>query len=71
MVEFPGRNAIFAVFLATMMVPLQTIIIPVFVIIRYLGLSNSLMSLVVSALGSAFRDFLDAAVLHAAAPRAR
>ena len=58
MVEFPGRNAIFVVFLATMMVPLQTIIIPVFVIIRYLGLSNSLMSLVVSALGSAFGTFL-------------
>ncbi|GAA3616975.1 carbohydrate ABC transporter permease [Microlunatus ginsengisoli] len=58
MIEFPGRNAIFVVFLATMMVPLQTIIIPVFVIIRYLGLSNSLMSLVVSALGSAFGTFL-------------
>ena len=58
MVEFPGRNAIFAVFLATMMVPLQTIIIPVFVIIRYLGLSDSLMSLVVSALGNAFGTFL-------------
>jgi multiple sugar transport system permease protein len=58
MIEFPGRNTIFVVFLATMMVPLQTIIIPVFVIVRYLGLSNSLMSLVVSALGSAFGTFL-------------
>ena len=34
MIRFPGKNAIFGVFLATMMVPLQTIIIPVFVIIR-------------------------------------
>lgn len=58
MVEFPGRNAIFVVFLATMMVPLQTIIIPVFVIVRYLGLADSLLSLVVSALGSAFGTFL-------------
>jgi multiple sugar transport system permease protein len=58
MIEFPGRNAIFVVFLATMMVPLQTIIIPVFVIIRYLGLADSLMSLVVSALGNAFGTFL-------------
>jgi len=41
-----------------MMVPLQTIIIPVFVIIRYLGLSDSPLSLVVSALGSAFGTFL-------------
>jgi multiple sugar transport system permease protein len=58
MVNFPGRSVIFAIFLATMMVPLQTIIIPVFVIIRYLGLSDSPMSLVVSALGSAFGTFL-------------
>jgi multiple sugar transport system permease protein len=58
MVHFPGRSVIFAIFLATMMVPLQTIIIPVFVIIRYLGLSDSPMSLVVSALGSAFGTFL-------------
>ena len=58
MITFPGRSVIFAIFLATMMVPLQTIIIPVFVIIRYLGLSDSPMSLVVSALGSAFGTFL-------------
>jgi multiple sugar transport system permease protein len=58
MISFPGRSVIFAIFLATMMVPLQTIIIPVFVIIRYLGLSDSPMSLVVSALGSAFGTFL-------------
>lgn len=58
MVTFPGRSVIFGIFLATMMVPLQTIIIPVFVIIRYLGLSDSPMSLVVSALGSAFGTFL-------------
>jgi multiple sugar transport system permease protein len=58
MVSFPGRSVIFGIFLATLMVPLQTIIIPVFVIIRYLGLSDSPMSLVVSALGSAFGTFL-------------
>jgi multiple sugar transport system permease protein len=58
MVSFPGRSVIFGIFLATMMVPLQTIIIPVFVIVRYLGLSDSPLSLVVSALGSAFGTFL-------------
>nr|WP_222710880.1 carbohydrate ABC transporter permease [Quadrisphaera setariae] len=58
MLKFPGRNAIFFAFLATMMVPLQTIIIPVFVIVRYLGLSDSLGSLVIPALGSAFGTFL-------------
>ena len=58
MIRFPGRGAIFTVFLATMMVPLQTIIIPVFVVIKWLGLSNSLGSLIIPALGSAFGTFL-------------
>ncbi|HEX2856687.1 MAG TPA: carbohydrate ABC transporter permease [Propionibacteriaceae bacterium] len=58
MVRFPGKNIIFGIFLATMMVPLQTIIIPVFVIVKDLGLSDSLGSLIVPALGSAFGTFL-------------
>lgn len=58
MVSFPGKNTIFGVFLATMMVPLQTIIIPVFVIVKMMGLSDSLASLVIPALGSAFGTFL-------------
>ncbi|EGD44120.1 sugar ABC transporter, permease protein [Nocardioidaceae bacterium Broad-1] len=58
MIRFPGRNAIFGIFLATMMVPLQTIIIPVFVIVKTLGLTDSLGALVIPALGSAFGTFL-------------
>lgn len=58
LLRFPGRGIIFGVFLATLMVPLQTIIIPVFVIVRQLGLSDSIYSLVIPALGSAFGTFL-------------
>lgn len=58
MVSFPGKNTIFGIFLATMMVPLQTIIIPVFVIVKTMGLSDSLASLIIPALGSAFGTFL-------------
>lgn len=58
MIRFPGKNLIFGIFLATMMVPLQTIIIPVFVIVKNLGLSDSLGSLIIPALGSAFGTFL-------------
>lgn len=58
MIRFPGRNAIFGIFLATMMVPLQTIIIPVFVIVKTMGLTDSLGALVIPALGSAFGTFL-------------
>jgi multiple sugar transport system permease protein len=58
LIRFPGKNVIFGIFLATMMVPLQTIIIPVFIIIKTLGLSDTLLSLVIPALGSAFGTFL-------------
>ncbi|HKT55160.1 MAG TPA: carbohydrate ABC transporter permease [Microbacterium sp.] len=58
MISFPGKNWIFGAFLATMMVPLQTIIIPVFIIIKTLGLTDSLAALIVPALGSAFGTFL-------------
>lgn len=58
MVSFPGKNMIFSVFLATMMVPIQTIIIPVFVIVKMLGLAGSLGSLIVPALAGAFGTFL-------------
>ena len=58
MIAFPGKNTIFGVFLATMMVPLQTIIIPVFIIVKMLGLSDSLGALIIPALGSAFGTFL-------------
>lgn len=58
MTRFPGRKFLFAVILATMMVPLQTTIIPVFILIRELGLSGSRMSLVLPAISGAFGTFL-------------
>lgn len=57
-IRFPGRDVLFGLFLATMMVPLQTTIIPVFVLIRFLGLADTRMSLVLPALGGAFGTFL-------------
>lgn len=58
MVRFKGRGPLFALILATMMVPLQTTIIPVFLLIKYLGLVDSRFSLVLPAVGSAFGTFL-------------
>ncbi|MGT2463788.1 carbohydrate ABC transporter permease [Sinomonas atrocyanea] len=51
LVRFRGKGAVFAMVLATMMVPAQTTIIPIFILIRYLGLSDNLWSLVVPAFG--------------------
>lgn len=58
MVSFPGKNTIFGIFIATMMVPIQTIIVPVFVIVKMLGIAGTLPSLIIPALGSAFGTFL-------------
>ncbi len=58
MVRFRGRGVLFGLILATMMVPLQTTIIPVFLLIKYFGLIDSRISLVLPAVGSAFGTFL-------------
>lgn len=58
MVRFRGRGLTFAMILATMMVPLQSTIIPVFLIINYLGLVDNQFGLVLPAAASAFGTFL-------------
>jgi multiple sugar transport system permease protein len=56
--DFPGRNAIFWIVLATMMIPLQATIIPVFVLISEWNLSDTRTSLILPAIGTAFGTFL-------------
>jgi multiple sugar transport system permease protein len=43
--EFPGKNLLFLVTLAILMVPAATLLIPLFVLLRQLGLGNSLVGL--------------------------
>ena len=56
--DFPGREVLFWLVLATMMIPLQATIIPVFVLISKLGLADTRASLILPALSSAFGTFL-------------
>lgn len=57
--SFPGRGAWFMVLLATMMLPYQVTMIPVFMIFRELGWLNTYNPLIVPALfGNAFFIFL-------------
>ncbi|TME38153.1 MAG: carbohydrate ABC transporter permease [Chloroflexi bacterium] len=56
--NFPFRNALFWLVMATVMVPLQATIIPVFVLISSLGLADTLASLILPALPTAFGTFL-------------
>lgn len=45
--EFPGKNILFLVTLAILMVPAATLLIPLFVLLRQIGLGNSLVGLAV------------------------
>lgn len=56
--RFPGRDVVFAVFLATMMVPSQFLIIPQYQIIQSLGQLNTLTALIIPNFFSVFGTFL-------------
>lgn len=56
--KFRGRGALFSIVLATMMVPAQVTIVPVFMLIRGMGLSDTLLALILPAIPTAFGTFL-------------
>jgi len=56
--RFFGRDAVFLLVLATLMIPFQVIMIPTFLIVRKLGLIDTLWALVVPNLTGAFGVFL-------------
>ncbi len=55
---FRGRDALFTVFLATLMVPFAVTMTPLFIIVKTLGWTNSYWGLIVPAMFSAFGVFL-------------
>lgn len=55
--EFPGKNIIFIVFLATMMVPIEVLIIPLYGTIRSLHMMDSYQALIIPFLANAFGIF--------------
>lgn len=55
---FRGKSVLFWIVMATMMIPLQATIIPVFVMISRLHLSNTLAALIFPAWPTAFGTFL-------------
>ena len=56
--RFPGRDAIFLAMFATFLVSLPVIIVPLFVMVRWLGLVNSYGGLIIPAIFNAFGIFL-------------
>jgi multiple sugar transport system permease protein len=56
--RFPGRDTLFFIFLASLMVPWTVIMVPTFIIVRNLGLMDSHWALILPAVTSAFGVFL-------------
>jgi multiple sugar transport system permease protein len=56
--QFRGKNLLFWLIMATMMIPVQATIIPVFILISRLGLTDTLASLILPAFPTAFGTFL-------------
>jgi multiple sugar transport system permease protein len=57
-IKFFGREVAFVLVLATLMIPFQVIMIPTFIIVRKLGLIDTLGALIVPNLAGAFGIFL-------------
>lgn len=55
---FRGRSIVFAVYLATMMIPLQVLIVPLFVELKTFGLLNTYLGALLPTFASAFGIFL-------------
>ena len=56
--EFRGKNVLFAVVIGSLMIPLQVTIVPLFLVMAKLGLTNTLWALILPPIFSAFGIFL-------------
>lgn len=57
-IRFFGRNIVFVLILATLMIPFQVTVIPTFLIVRQLGLIDTLGALILPNLAGAFGIFM-------------
>ncbi|BDI22101.1 carbohydrate ABC transporter permease [Herbiconiux sp. L3-i23] len=56
--RFRGKDAMFAVVIGSLMIPIQVTIVPLFLVMSKLGLTNTLWSLILPGIFSAFGVFL-------------
>jgi multiple sugar transport system permease protein len=57
-VEFPGRDVLFVLVLATMMLPYSVLLIPTYLIVWNLGLANTVPGVVLPGFASAYGIFM-------------
>jgi multiple sugar transport system permease protein len=56
--NYPGKNIIFMVLLATMMIPRQILMVPTFILIKEMGLYDNFLALILPAAAAPFGVFL-------------
>ena len=56
--RFPGRNLLFFLYLSTLMVPRQVVLVPNFILFKWMGLLDSHWSLVFTGIFTAYGTFL-------------
>ena len=56
--DFKGKNIIFLIFLATMMIPFQVIMIPLFLEIHMMGMYNTYAGLIIPRIAAAYWIFM-------------
>jgi multiple sugar transport system permease protein len=56
--RFRGKNVVFALYLATLMVPMQVLVVPLFIEMKMLNLQDTYMALLAPSIASAFGVFL-------------
>lgn len=56
--EFPGKRQIFVVILGSLMIPMTTMLVPLYMIVRNLGMTNSMLGLILPLLFNAYGIFL-------------
>jgi len=57
-IDFPGRGAVFAMLLATLMIPFEATLVPNFIMIRNLQIYNTYYALIIPWIASVFSIFL-------------
>ena len=57
-IEFRGKQALFGLYLATLMIPLQVLIVPLFIEVSRLGLQDTYAALLLPLIASPFGVFL-------------
>lgn len=56
--DFPFKRGVFVVILGSLMIPLTTILVPLYMVVRALGLTNSMLGLILPLLFNAYGIFL-------------